>query len=98
MRSSIFDFLNTDDRRVVNMRLVRVCRRRHGTGGFVHEDPNEIRITPNWFYRGDFRIGKRHGQGVNSTYCSKYTGKYDQNVERDGSGTFKNNVFSFFQN
>jgi hypothetical protein len=71
-----------DDNRVVNMQLVRVTRRRHGTGGMVHEDDNEYRITPNWIYRGDFRKGRRHGTGTSSNYCSIYTGQWEDDLER----------------
>jgi len=89
-RRSEFPLEYEDDQRVVNMRLVRICRRRHGQGGYVQEDLNEMRITPNWFYRGEFQFGKRHGLGVNHTYCATYTGHFDGDIERDltGNATF----------
>ncbi len=71
-----------EDNRVINMQLVRVTRRRHGQGGLVHEHDDEYRITPNWIYRGDFRKGQRHGIGTSSNYCSIYTGRWEDDLER----------------
>ena len=88
-RRAEFPMEYEDDRRVVNMRLVRVCRRRHGDGAYIHEDVNEMRITPNWYYRGDFRFGQRHGIGECHTYCSKYSGEFEHDLARDDqNGSF----------
>ncbi len=75
-RRSEFPVEYEDDRRVVNMRLVQVTRQRHGDGGMIREHPDEVRITPNWFYRGEFVKGKRHGRGKLSNYCSVYEGQF----------------------
>ena len=74
-----------DDQRVVNMRLARITRRRHGHGGLVHEHDNELRVTPNWFYRGEFSHGKRHGKGKCWGSASTFEGDWeDDNAKGEG--------------
>jgi hypothetical protein len=85
-RRTEFPIEYEEDQRIVNMRLVRVCRRRHGQGSYVHELDNEIRVTKNWYYRGDFRLGKRHGAGKCDYWHGKYTGEFVDDCERDTSG------------
>ena len=82
-----------DDQRVVNMQLVRVTRRRHGTGGLVFEHNDEYRITPNWIYRGDFKKGRRHGLGTSSNYCSIYTGMWEEDLARHVCYTKTGDIF-----
>ena len=85
-RLSEFPVEYEDDQRIVNMRLVRVCRRRHGSGSYVHEHANEMRITKNWYYQGGFKVGKRHGSGACDYWHGKYVGNYVDDVERDATG------------
>ena len=56
------------------MRRVRVVRHMHGRGGLVQEDL--VRVTPNFFYRGDWVHGKKQGRGKCTRYNFVYEGGY----------------------
>ena len=49
----------------------------HGRGGLVQEDL--VRVTPNYFYRGDWVHGKKHGRGK----CTRYNFVYEGGYEND---------------
>ena len=59
---------------LANMRRVRVVRHMHGRGGLVQEDL--VRVTPNFFYRGDWVHGKKQGRGKCTRYNFVYEGGY----------------------
>ena len=45
---------------IANMRRTRIVRHMHGRGGLVQEDL--VRVTPNYFYRGDW-IHRKPAEG-----------------------------------
>jgi len=62
---------------LANMRRTRIIRHMHGRGGLVQEDL--VRVTPNYFYRGDWVHGKKHGRGK----CTRYNFVYEGGYEND---------------
>ena len=57
---------------IANMRRARIVRHMHGRGGLVQEDL--VRVTPNYFYRGDWIHGKKHGRGKCTRFNLVYEG------------------------
>ena len=71
---------------VANMRRVRVVRHRHGVGGLVQEDL--VRVTPNFFYRGGWKHGVKHGEGKCTRHCWIYEGNHDEGRRYGPTGHF----------
>ena len=70
---------------IANMRRARVVRHREGTGGLVFE--GHVRVTPNYFYRGGWKYGVKHGHGKCTRYSWVYEGDHDEG-RRYGHGHF----------
>ena len=86
-----FPLIYEDFNLVQNMRLVRVSRRRHGHGARMFDHEDEVRITPNYTYRGGYKFGRRHGRGKCTTYHGILDGDWvDDCFEGEGSAILAN--------